>query len=340
MGWAWFLLQSEQGDKQEVLRANPHMVLTLFTNDTPFLGNHRALSYEIAGLSSDFSARPQGPTRSIFMKRSHSTVPMPGGDTASVFVGMVDLTPGNTAGGAYAHWTLSFILSGRCLYSCGGGTTTLEAGDFLLSRPQAYMSWKVVESPRGERWQPYFAIFNPRPHWHDWLNYPETFPGLTVLHFGGTELFPVIRRRMKSAHRIYQSSTPNRDDFTLLVLERMLLEAHVHQQERSSGLDERIQDALEYMETHYRETLTISAVARAATLSVSQFSLLFTEQVGTTPMQHLENIRLRRASELLRFSTLPIGEVSSAVGFRDPVYFARRFRLRTERTPREFRRTG
>lgn len=272
------------------------------------------------------------------MSRKAVGLPIPGTDNASVFMGTVDLDPGNTAAGAYAHWTLSMTFSGRCLYSCNGQTTTLGAGDFLLSRPQADMSWRVIDAPAGERWEVYFAIFNPRAHWHDWMNYPETFPGLSVLHFGGTALFPIIRRRLRSAFRLYQSPSPNRDDFTLLVLEKLLLEMHVHHQQSASGLDERLRRALEYMETQYRAPLTIAGVARAATLSVSQFSLLFAEQLGMTPMQYLENIRLKRASELLRFSTLPVGEVAMAVGFRDPVYFARRFRLRTERTPREFRR--
>lgn len=311
---------------------------TTLTNDTPFAGLHRALSYEITGFYSDSGEASFNPALPHPMKRKSTGEPIPGRSNASVFVGMVDLTAGNSAGGAYAHWTLSLITTGQCLYSCGGGATTLVAGDFLLSRPNTYMSWRVLEAPGGERWHPYFAVFDPRAHWHDWLNYAETFPGLTVMRFGGTELFPILRRRLKSAYRAYHSSSPNRDDFTLLILERLLLDLHVHHQRSLSGLDDRIRDALEYIETHHREALTIGGIARAATLSVSQFSLLFAEQVRTTPMQQLENVRLKRASELLRFSTLPIGEVAAAVGFRDPVYFARRFRLRTSKSPREFRR--
>lgn len=272
------------------------------------------------------------------MARKITNDPIPGRANASVFMGTVAARPGTAAAGAYAHWTLSLTLTGRCLYSCNGGTTTLKAGDFLLSRPDAFMSWKVQESPSAEPWQPYYAIFNPRPHWHDWMHYPETFPQLTVLHLAGTEVFAPIQRHLKAAFRLYHSHQANRDDFTLLILERLLLTLHTHYQRESSPLDERIRRALEYMETYYQEALTIRAIARAATLSVSQFSLLFTEQLELTPMQHLENIRLKRAAELLRFSSLPVSEVAAATGFRDSVYFARRFRLRTRRTPRDFRR--
>lgn len=61
---------------------------------------------------------------------------------------------------------------------------------------------------------------------------------------------------------------------------------------------------------------------------------------GTTFTEELMQLRLERAQEILRdtrCAALPITEVAARCGFSDPSHFARRFRRRFARTPRQFR---
>ncbi len=63
----------------------------------------------------------------------------------------------------------------------------------------------------------------------------------------------------------------------------------------------------------------------------------FKEKKNCTVMQYLENVRLKKARELLETSSLSISDISLMVGYNDPNYFARSFKKVYELTPREYR---
>lgn len=56
---------------------------------------------------------------------------------------------------------------------------------------------------------------------------------------------------------------------------------------------------------------------------------------GLTPRAFIEDIRLNHAAEMLRDGNLRVAEVSDRLGFSSPKYFAKRFRLKFGKSPRE-----
>ena len=62
-----------------------------------------------------------------------------------------------------------------------------------------------------------------------------------------------------------------------------------------------------------------------------------TKKKNCTVLQYLENVRLKKARELLETSSLSISDISLMVGYNDPNYFARSFKKVYELTPREYR---
>ena len=87
--------------------------------------------------------------------------------------------------------------------------------------------------------------------------------------------------------------------------------------------DRRIQRALELIERRLHERLSVSDPASAVGLSVSQFTRLFRELMGTTPGAYLNACRLSRARTLVERTSLPIAEIMRQVGFSDRRNFAR-----------------
>lgn len=85
--------------------------------------------------------------------------------------------------------------------------------------------------------------------------------------------------------------------------------------------------------------LSVTAVARE--LGVSLRTLQTTlARTGWTPLGVLLARRLDEAAEqLLLNRQVSVTEIAFSVGFNDSAYFSRRFRIRFERSPREFRRT-
>ncbi len=82
----------------------------------------------------------------------------------------------------------------------------------------------------------------------------------------------------------------------------------------------------------------VADLARAAGYSVDHFSRIFARVVGEGPQEHVINARIERARLLLAESSLSVGMIAEALGFRDGFFFSRQFRQRTGRTPTEYRK--
>ena len=83
--------------------------------------------------------------------------------------------------------------------------------------------------------------------------------------------------------------------------------------------------------------LSLSDVAAHVNLSASYFSSVFSKETGQTFKEYLTELRIKRAKELLRTTTLKAFEVGYQVGYNDPHYFSHVFHKNTGLTPLEFR---
>jgi AraC-like DNA-binding protein len=83
---------------------------------------------------------------------------------------------------------------------------------------------------------------------------------------------------------------------------------------------------------------SVADFARAANLSRSQFSLLYSRLRGISPGIFLRQERLRQAEALLLRSDLPLSEIGALVGYPDPSVFGRVFRSAHGLSPRSWRR--
>jgi len=99
------------------------------------------------------------------------------------------------------------------------------------------------------------------------------------------------------------------------------------------------QAALDFMSEHQADPrLGLPRIARAASLSVAQLCRVFHRDVGASPMKHLTRLRTEHARDLLRKTTMNVGEVARTVGFNDPLHFSRVFRRYVGVPPSELRR--
>lgn len=107
---------------------------------------------------------------------------------------------------------------------------------------------------------------------------------------------------------------------------------------RQAGKTDRLEPALDFLQSCYHEAVTLEDVARAAHISVSRLSHLFREKLGTTVIGHLNSLRINRAKYLLLTTDQTCTQVCYGVGFRNLSYFNRVFKQQVLMTPSEFRR--
>lgn len=94
---------------------------------------------------------------------------------------------------------------------------------------------------------------------------------------------------------------------------------------------------LEWMSANVDKEIDVDALARRSHMSPRTFARRFREQTGTTPLQWLLTVRVRRAQELLETTRRPIDEIALRAGFDSPVTFRERFRRIVGLSPRAYR---
>ncbi len=104
--------------------------------------------------------------------------------------------------------------------------------------------------------------------------------------------------------------------------------------------EERARSAASCIESRAGEQLSIDDVAQS--VGVGSFHLMrsFKRSIGVTPHQYLMRVRLLRAIDLLRDTSLPITDVAYESGWADLSNFLRTFRRDVGCTPGDFRRGG
>jgi len=95
--------------------------------------------------------------------------------------------------------------------------------------------------------------------------------------------------------------------------------------------------ALAFMSEHAAEPLTLAKVARAAGFAPDYFGRLFSRTEGMTFQHHLRDLRVARAKQVLKETSLSVDGVSQLVGFASRIYFHRAFKRVVGMTPIEYR---
>lgn len=99
--------------------------------------------------------------------------------------------------------------------------------------------------------------------------------------------------------------------------------------------------AKDYITENYdKDGISLNTVAASVNLSPSHFSTIFSQEVGETFIEYLTRVRMERAKELLRCSSLKSTEIAYAVGYKDSHYFSYLFKKTQGCTPKEFRMKG
>jgi len=98
-----------------------------------------------------------------------------------------------------------------------------------------------------------------------------------------------------------------------------------------------IKSALEYINDHYSEKISVAEMAQLAGFSESYFMSLFRQYVGMSCIQYVNLYRIQKAAHALEETTKSVSEIAMIHGFDNISYFNLQFRRTFGMTPREFR---
>lgn len=103
-------------------------------------------------------------------------------------------------------------------------------------------------------------------------------------------------------------------------------------------LSPEVHTAINYIQHHYSEEITLTQVSEKVQLSPNYMTSLIKKEIGMSLVDYLLHYRIEKAKELLMNTNKKSYEVSLAVGFSDHSYFSRTFKRLTGSSPKEFRK--
>ena len=92
-----------------------------------------------------------------------------------------------------------------------------------------------------------------------------------------------------------------------------------------------------YINTHYPEPISVTKLSQQLGVSRVTLTNLFHAELGQSPAEYIQYVRMKHAVSLLSHTDLPIGEIAGKVGFEDPLYFSRVFSKNYGVPPSRFR---
>lgn len=210
---------------------------------------------------------------------------------------------------------------------------SLKAGEFIICRPYELTDIKISNL---DTYSFYWAVFSGKlvPELLSNINLSTERKLHVDAHSDVTTIFEKILS--EESHKQSNSDIIIASSFisALGIMSRIATESP--QKNKIKGY-EKIFPALDAINSDCTDRKCVEEYAKMCNLSSSYFTHLFTKIIGSSPMEYKQLRRMDIAKKLLITTRLSIKEISTIIGFNDPLYFARCFKQTVGESPSQFR---
>ena len=146
--------------------------------------------------------------------------------------------------------------------------------------------------------------------------------------FPGNE-YPSLLEKVKMMLYLFHQTEVRANSIKGLLLS-FLTDYLMYVEEVSDGVvgqskHNKMKPALLYIQEHYGEKITVQMLADTCKLSEEQFRRVFKQVTHTSPLEYLNQYRIKTACKLLLSSDMPISEIAGQTGFATASTFNRQF---------------
>lgn len=211
---------------------------------------------------------------------------------------------------------------GECSYEWQGGSADLSPGS-LIYLPTGSRHTVTVTSRPFSFYRICFTLIDP--HDGEGIVFSEG-PQVMTCNSSG---------RLLSLAREMVTTTVSRAGIfksTALMSEFFHVTAG-HSPHRS---DSRIAAAVEYIDANYTKNTSVEELANLCYISKPHLFRLFRREIGISPLEYRNSLRIRRAKELLSDGECTVSEIASMLGFESGYYFSRVFKACTGMAPTRY----
>ena len=232
----------------------------------------------------------------------------------------------------YPYYLMHCVLSGKGILEMNGQEYPMEAGEIFIIPPETKVRYyQDVNDP----WSYIYVNFNgtAATTFYENAGFSSEFPSYQYKNDKLKETFTeLVNCQNNQRHTLYIYSLLFR------IMANIAEERHISK-DKMIQTKSYLASAVAYIEKNYQNPeISLATISKKLHLNPSYFSRTFHNMTGSTFLKYLTLFRIRKASDLMAHSDLPINEIANSVGYTDSLYFSSVFKRYRLMTPSEYRR--
>lgn len=250
--------------------------------------------------------------------------------------GMQQCTPRHSYGHvARPEYHLHFILDGKGYYEINNKHYTLNRGQIFVVPPN--VSSYIYQADQEKPW--YYAWIAFHGTKAEYFMSQAGFDETHVIRSANIqpEEFTGLIYEMLKASQLTIANELDRAGYLYLIMARLIDSNKIEPLTDRHSIDTYIKHALQYIQFNYNRNINVQDIVNYVGINRSYFSYIFTQKMGVSPKEYLQQFRIEKAKTLLSDTSAPISEIALKVGYKDPFIFSKNFKKTEGRSPRDYR---
>jgi YesN/AraC family two-component response regulator len=237
-----------------------------------------------------------------------------------------------------AHWhdsiEILYFVEGTANVKCDNNTVSANLGDIVIVNTNQLHQ---IHST-SKKCKYHCLIISPSFFNRNELDlFTKVFVNLVSQDIYITNLFDSIINEFNSKDKNYKLSIRGciYNVFTYF-MRNCINDTTVISNQRKKILDA-IKLTLSYMENNYQKPITLDEICSRIYLSKYYLCRIFKEEIGKSPIEYLNLIRISKATELLQSGKYNVTEAAEKCGFSNISYFSKVFKKYKSQPPSKMR---
>ena len=252
-------------------------------------------------------------------------------------------------GESHACWEFLYVDRGSVIVTAGSNTYFMKAGELAFHCPNEFHSFQSV----GKTDIIVVSFYCDSEAMH------RLEKKVLLLHTREKEDLKMLVKEAQQVYRHFENDPPYInmvkrdtapwacDQLIKNYLEQLFI--HICRRDDNVGLSQRAisanhpnqglllaQRAIDYLAEHYAEHISLSSLAVALGVSVSQIKRVFQGAIGQSMVNYLTALRIGEAKRMIREGNLNFTQVAEKVGYDSIYYFSALFKKKTGMTLTEY----